>query len=188
MKLAQALKLRKQLKDSIGVLQSRAVQYAYRNPLPDGSVPPMKVDPNQVVRDMLSTSQKLTALIIAINDTNNATSLENGLTLSRAIVTRDQMLVLSTAVSAVSSGSRGYGSRPDKGAVYDLDTELAYRTGNDLARQARELDDLIQAANWTTDLLPINLEVMDAIIEVTEPVEGEDEDEGSGDDDSNDDE
>ncbi len=147
MKLAQALTLRKQLKSDIAKLAGQAQRNAVRSPDYSGKLPPLAGNPNEDVRDLISASENLEQLVNAINFTNAATLLPNGQPINEALAHRDMLLNTAQLLDGVAN------TRAPAGSVMELDAKTARAVANQHARLARELDDLIQQANWNTELI-----------------------------------
>lgn len=146
MKLAQALTLRKQLKNGLSLQAQKIQRNATRSPDYSGKLSPKTGDASDDVRDLMSMGSKLESLISAINDANNSVVLSNGLTIGQALTQRD----IHTQLSAILSSCAGIRNRA--GDVLELDVATVSKMADNSARIARELDDLIQQANWNTDV------------------------------------
>ena len=102
---------------------------------------------------------ELESLIRRINRTNAAIEVEGG-TLTDALARRDVLKLRHSVVSDAARAAAGDG-RP--GAYRQLRSELKMiavlpvaelrRQADDLARQLREVDTLVQRTNWEVDLL-----------------------------------
>ena len=93
-----------------------------------------------------------------INRTNTATLVEGG-TLTDALARRDVLrlrhsLVTSAANAAAGDGQRGFRQlRSELTMIPALPVAELRRQADDLARQLREVDTVIQRANWEADLV-----------------------------------
>jgi hypothetical protein len=101
---------------------------------------------------------ELESLIRRINRTNAATVVE-GATLTDALARRDVLrmrhaMVTSAANAAVGEGQRGFRQlRSELRMVPALPVADLRTEADDLARELREIDTLIQRTNWEADLL-----------------------------------
>jgi hypothetical protein len=101
---------------------------------------------------------ELESLIRRINRTNAATLVEGG-TLTDALARRDVLrlrhgIVTSAADAAAGEGQRGFRQlRSELKMIPALPVADLRRQADDLARQLREVDTLIQRTNWEADLL-----------------------------------
>lgn len=154
MKLAEALILRSDVQKRLAQLQARASAVArYQE----------DEQPAEDAAELLATGRALTEeverLIRAINRTNSVSEVEPGVTITDALARRDALSLrrgLVTSVADAASGDRGFERR-------QLRSELRYvtalpvadlrREADDIARQFRELDAKLQAANWAIDLV-----------------------------------
>src|SRR4028118_1156792 len=96
MKLAEALLERKELKTKVENLRARAVQNAL---VQEGDAPAEA--PVELLREMDDAVEQLGVLIRRINATNNVTRLEDGTTVSDAIVQRDMLELRRLALDVV---------------------------------------------------------------------------------------
>jgi hypothetical protein len=101
---------------------------------------------------------ELESLIRRINRTNAATQVEGG-TLTDALARRDVLrlrhsVVSSAAGAAAGDGQRGFRQlRSELKMIPALPVAELRGQADDLARQLREVDILIQRTNWEADLL-----------------------------------
>ncbi len=101
---------------------------------------------------------ELESLMRRINRTNAATLVEGG-TLTDALARRDVLrlrhgLVSGAADAAVGEGQRGFRQlRSELKMIPALPVADLRGQADDLARQIREVDTLIQRSNWEVDLL-----------------------------------
>lgn len=148
MKLAQALNIRKKMSSDFHmtatVVQSISVQAA-------GDPKPEK-EPNELIASMLSQIEEEWKLIDKIDAANFSTKLKNGMTLMQALTKRDVLAKRKeTMVKLCSLPSRGGYGREEKTVVV-LDVSKLRNIVNDLSRQWRELDDMIQETNWQVEI------------------------------------
>ena len=111
-----------------------------------------------MVRSAGQVLNELESLIRRINRTNAATAVEGG-TLTDALARRDVLrlrrgVVSSAADAAAGEGQRGFRQlRSELKMIPALPVADLRRQADDLARQLREVDTLIQRTNWEADLL-----------------------------------
>jgi hypothetical protein len=151
MKLAEALIARADLKQRIAQLQARIIRNAK---VQEGDAP--SEDPNELLAEFKRLVDEYETMIGRINRTNLSATLDDGTTLTRAIASRDAiMLRISTyrklAEEATVSQTRGL--RTEVKFLSAVPVRQIQDEADRLSRQHRELDARIQAANWTSDLL-----------------------------------
>ncbi|PMR57602.1 hypothetical protein C1A38_29060 [Verrucosispora sp. ts21] len=101
---------------------------------------------------------ELESLMRRINRTNAATPVDGG-TLTDALARRDVLrlqhrMVTSAADAAAGEGQRGFRQlRSELKMIPALAVAQLRSQADDLARQLREVDTLIQRTNWEVDLL-----------------------------------
>lgn len=152
MKLAEALVERKALNTKIGELaeRMRANVLVQEGDAPSEPVEALRAEHEQAIA-------QLAALIKTINRTNVATRLEDGQTIAEAITDRDMLQLrhraLDNAVDATMSRMPNRYARAELRTLVTVDVPALRRAVDALARQMRELDVRIQAANWATDVM-----------------------------------
>ena len=106
--------------------------------------------------EYLDVSRQNSRLIVRINKTNNAITLEDGTAMVEALAERDRLksthsLLKSLAAEATPKQDR-YSKKEIRfvSAVSVRDTQ---RQADDVAKEYRVLDGKIQQANWTHDLM-----------------------------------
>lgn len=151
MKLGEALARRTELQGHLDELRSRLRASAL---VQEGDSPPE--DPKQLLDELESDAGELEALIASINRTNTATELRVGMTLTDALARRDVLALrqgaLKSAAQAATEQESRY-SRSEIRMVRTFDVAAARKRADELARERRELDAEIQAANWTVELI-----------------------------------
>ena len=152
MKLAEALNERKALSHQVGEVTGRLRANAL---VQEGDTP---TEQPQALRAQLDgIVARLNTLIKAINRTNVATRLEDGQTIAEAIADRDTLQLRFDALHTLADaaayrvGSRA--TRTELRTTPTVDVSALRQELDELARQRRELDIRIQAANWATDLI-----------------------------------
>ena len=151
MKLGEALTLRSQLLVRMQQVRDRLKASAL---VQEGETPPE--DPGQLLAEFDSMASQLQELIARINRTNLATRLASGETVTDALARRDVLALRIGAVRQVADSAADQQqrySRSEIRVVATVNVGDLRRTGDDLARERRELDASIQETNWTTDLV-----------------------------------
>lgn len=153
MKLAEALLERKSIKEQIVALKERAINDAR---VQEGDEPVEK--PDELVTEINKLVKRLEKLVIAINKTNISTKLAEGKSIMEAIARRDMLklryqVAKDLADAAVTERSGWRVTRSEVKFQSTIDVPRWRREADALAKDYRELDAAIQAANWTTDLI-----------------------------------
>ncbi|MBW6439026.1 DIP1984 family protein [Actinoplanes hulinensis] len=153
MKLAEALALRADASRRAEQLRSRVTGSARYQ---EGETP--AEDATSLLAEAGAVLDELESLIRRINRTNAATPVEGG-SLTDALARRDVLrlrhgIVTSAADAAAGEGQRGFRQlRSELKMIPALPVADLRRQADDLARQLREVDTLIQRTNWEADLL-----------------------------------
>jgi hypothetical protein len=156
MKLAEALGLRSDAQKRLEQLSARASAVARYQ---EGE-PPAE-DPAVLVEQARATVDEIEGLVRRINRTNAATELQAGQTITDAIARRDALKArrkLEADIADAATGrDRGLGfmrsTRSELRYVTDLSVTDLRGQADRVARELRELDTLIQQANWNTELV-----------------------------------
>ena len=147
MKLAEALRERKQLQIKMGTLRQKLVDNATYQ---EGSKP--VEDPSDLIKELESTRGELATLIKRIN----ASVKVGDFLLGELVVDRDTRILevasLNKLISEASQVSNRY-SRSEILILPSIDVKETQKKVDKLAKDIRELDNLIQATNWNTELL-----------------------------------
>jgi hypothetical protein len=151
MKLAEALILRADRKKRLELLRGRLTRVAK---VQEGDLP--VEDPAALLDEADRVTADLTRLIKQVNLTNSTVRLSDGRTIADAIADRDglrtrHMLLTNVIDAAVIKQDRFTKSEVRYQTTVDV-AALQQRV-DDLARAYRELDTLIQSANWLVDLI-----------------------------------
>ena len=112
--------------------------------------------PEDLLRQQVLRINDLAKLITAINKTNNATILPNGMTMMEAIALRDALTKLvpeENKEPKEDDDDQSWMAIRRGTVVADLDLGLINHERDIAAKNIRELNVMIQAANWTTELL-----------------------------------
>ena len=150
MKLGEALARRAELQSRLGELRERL---SVSTLVQEGDSPPE--DPNELIGELDRTADELEALITAINLTNSATEVRPGLSLTAALARRDVLGLRHGALKAAADATavkQARYSRSEIRMVRTFDVAAVRARVDALARERRQLDAEIQAANWTVEL------------------------------------
>jgi hypothetical protein len=153
MKLAEALALRADAARRAEQLRARITANAryQEGEAPAEDAAALLVEAGEVLTELES-------LIRRINRTNSATAVEGG-TLTDALARRDVLrlrhsVVTSAAGAAAGDSQHGYRQlRSELRMIPALPVAELRRQADDLARQLREVDTVIQRTNWEADLV-----------------------------------
>ena len=151
MKLAEALVMRKDLQARISHLRSRVKDNLI---VQDGESP--SEDPNQLIKTLLSVQNRFTSLVQAINRTNVKTSFDTKRSVADALAERDGYLAKQqtcTSIAKYATVTQDRYSQSEIRKVSLLSATDMQHQADEWAKKFRELDLLIQAKNWETDLL-----------------------------------
>ncbi|HEY7094651.1 MAG TPA: DIP1984 family protein [Ktedonobacterales bacterium] len=150
MKLAEALIQRGDIQKRLAQLQDRLTRSAW---VQEGEAP--HEDPTKLRKEVSSLIEQLQRLIIQINQANMTTRLDSGMSLTEALALRDVLTmhqnILRSVADAASERADRYG-RAELRRVPTIDVAQLRDEIDLLAKQRREVDTAIQAANWATDL------------------------------------
>lgn len=150
MKLAEALVLRADLQKRIEQLRERLKASAL---VQEGEEP--AEDPGTLLAELKQLLAQLTGMVQRINRTNVAVRLPDGQTLMEALAARDSLTLHHRVLESVATAATPRFDRLQRTEIKQVATVKVSdvrREMDELARQRRELDTLIQTANWTTDL------------------------------------
>lgn len=150
MKLAEALQLRSDLQKRMEQLASRLYDNAT---VQEGEAP--AEDPVALLEEYESCARQLEELMARINRTNCETRTAEG-TLTELLARRDCLKMRVSTYHDFLTSASSLTRRTTRSEIKILSTVSVpeYRKRADaLSRQLRELDNAIQCANWTTELL-----------------------------------
>ena len=150
MKLAEALLLRGDMQKKLESLRERII----RNTVVQEGESPSE-DPNALLEQVNSISDRLRNLVFAINQTNLKGTTGQGRTLTEALAERvvsvlRHSIVQAVATSAVKPPER-YGVKEIRW-IKTVDVAALQKAADDLAKAVRELNAEIQAANWQIEI------------------------------------
>jgi type II secretory ATPase GspE/PulE/Tfp pilus assembly ATPase PilB-like protein len=149
-KLGEVLARRAELQRRLGEVRDRLRAIAL---VQEGDKP--AEDPEPLLSELDQIAAELERLIAAINRTNSAAQLESGQTLTEALARRDVLDALHGALKSVADATvqqQARYSRSEIRIVRTFDVAAVRTRVDELARERRELDVEIQAANWTVEL------------------------------------
>lgn len=154
MKLAEALTERKAMQERLGRLRTRLVANAR---VQEGDAP--AEPPELLLAEIGDVAQALERLIVRINQTNIAAALTEAprLTLMEAVARRDMLKLrfaaLAELVAAAQPNARQFAlTRSEIRSVPTVDVADVQKRLDAMARDIRELDTQLQAANWAVEL------------------------------------
>lgn len=150
MKLAEALQLRADLQKRMAQLNDRLCQNAM---VQEGEKP--SEDPVALLEEFEDCAAQLEDLIARINRTNSETRTENG-TLTELLARRDCLKLRVHTYQQFLTAAGNLPHRAIRSEIKILSSVSVpeYRKKADaLSRRLREVDNAIQAVNWTTELL-----------------------------------
>ncbi len=151
MKLAEALILRADIQKRIEQLKQRLLRNAK---VQQGDKP--SEQPQKLLEEFEQLTSELTQLVQRINRTNSVTELKPNVILSDALATRDTLKLKHGIYANLAAEATVTQSRFTKSEVKFLSTVNVaeiQKSVDSLAKEHRELDTQIQAANWQTELL-----------------------------------
>jgi hypothetical protein len=123
----------------------------------EGDEPPER--PEELLEELDSLCEELQALIAQINHTNAATKLPDGTTVTEALARRDVLALRLSALRGVVREATNRGgpfsrySRSEIRLVRQVKVGDVQGQVDQLAKQRRELDTLLQQHNWSTAMI-----------------------------------
>lgn len=151
MRIAEGLVLRADLRKRIEQLRERIKLSAL---VQEGEEPPE--DPEALLGEVAQLLEQLTGLVERINRSNLQITLPDGQTLTSALAVRDSLSLHYNVLQSTADAASPKVDRLGRAEIRKIPTvkvAALRKQLDEVARQRRELDTLIQAANWTTDLL-----------------------------------
>lgn len=150
MTLGEALTVRADMQQRLGELRGRLLAVAK---VQEGETPAEQ--PDVLLAEFEQTAERLRTLIARINRTNLAIETAEGETLTAALARRDVLAIRHKVhrelAAAASEQSERYSLREIK-MTATVEVAQLRRTVDELARDRRELDVALQAANWANTL------------------------------------
>lgn len=150
MKLAEALAERADLQTRYAELANRARQSARYQ---EGAQP--AEDAAALLAEMDRIAARVEALVVRINVQNLATEVSPGVSMTAALARRDTLRRLQKSRADLADAAMAQGDRYARTELRwftDLDVKALRDAADTYAREARELDVLIQGINWTTEM------------------------------------
>ncbi|MBN1657440.1 MAG: DIP1984 family protein [Anaerolineae bacterium] len=151
MKLAEALILRADYQERMRELGYRLGRSAR---VQEGDKPPE--DPQMLLAELEKVASELERLIQAINRTNSASELAEGVTITDALATRDVLRAkqeIYRDLASTASVTQGRVSRSEVKYRSTVDVAEIQKRADEVAMAHRELDTRIQEANWRVELV-----------------------------------
>ena len=150
MKLAQALIERADLQKRLAQLNQRMQQNAQYQ---EGETP--SENPNDLLAEYRQVAEQLEYLVVAINLRNSQITLPNGVNMTAALAQRDRLkaehaTLIQLANSAMPEQSRY--SHSEIKMLAAVNVKEIRQQADQIAKRCRELDMLIQEANWLNEL------------------------------------
>ena len=149
MKLAEALQERADLKRNIGSLRSRLERVML---VQEGEEP--VENPKELLKELDESVNRLEYLMAAINHTNDATEA-GGMTLTQLIAKKDALMLRMAAYKDLVQEA-GYNTSRARGTeikvIPTMKTSALQKEVDRMAKEVRQLDNLLQETNWTKDL------------------------------------
>lgn len=150
MKLATALSERADIQRRLSQLGTRLENNAK---VQEGETP--AEEPAALLAEMDSLLTRLEELIARINLTNSRTS-EKGITMTEMLAKRDTLskrIQLMRSFLDAASAKVDRFTRSELRIVSTVDVAAYQKSVDDCSKELRELDEKIQALNWTTELM-----------------------------------
>lgn len=150
MKLAEALMERAAYQRRLAELRQRLQQNALHQ---EGEQTPE--NPQELLKEYQRTSKALVKLIVQINTINNQATLADGTPMIEALALRDSLkeehTMLVELANAGTPDQARY-SRSEIKMISAIDVKAIRQKADDIAKRYRQLDVLVQQANWQYDI------------------------------------
>ena len=150
MKLATALSERSDIQKRLSELQERLNNNAK---VQDGET--TAEDPKELLKELDSLSEQLETLIYKINLTNSKTTIDGTeltFLLAKRDVLKQKIVMLRNFLNTASAKVDRY-SRTEIKILSSVDVTKLQKQIDVLSKEYRTIDEKIQGANWTTELL-----------------------------------
>lgn len=150
MKLATALSERSDIQKRLSELQERLNNNAK---VQDGET--TAEDPKELLKELDSLTEQLETLIYKINLTNSKTTIDGKeltLLLAKRDVLKQKIVMLRNFLNTASAKVDRY-SRTEIKILSSVDVTKLQKQIDALSKEYRTIDEKIQGANWTTELL-----------------------------------
>lgn len=151
MKLAEALMERAELSRKLHELTERLLRNAQYQ---EGEEP--AEDPQELLRSHDEASERLEQLILRINLTNNQITLADGSAMVAALARRDVLKLRHATykkLAAQATPLQGRYSRSEIRYLSAVNVKMVQTQADEIAKAYRELDGLIQQANWLNEVV-----------------------------------
>ena len=150
MKLAEALLLRSDQKKKLASLRERITRNAI---LQDGESPSENVE--ELLKQSVGVMQEHINTAQLINSTNQTKKVSDGRLIASVLAERDALVhqhsLISAAIAATNKDVTRYGLKEIKW-VPQIDIAAMQKRTDDLSKKIREINVVIQAANWQIDV------------------------------------
>jgi len=150
MKLAEALLLRSDMKKKLASLRERVANNAV---VQEGEKP--HEDPAKLIMEAMGVLDELESLALRVNAANLASKLADGRSLAQLIALREKLVqqhsLLQVAVQATRKEPDRYSMAEIKW-IATIEVAKLQRQCDDLSKQIRELNALIQETNWQVEI------------------------------------
>lgn len=151
MRLAEALILRADYQNRMNELESRLIRSAK---VQEGDKP--AEDPQVLLAELEKVSSDLEHLIQSINRTNSASDLDEGMTVTDALATRDLLRArqeIYRDLASAATVTHGRFTRSEIKFRSTVNVAELQKRADELAVAHRDLDTRIQEANWRLELI-----------------------------------
>ena len=149
MKLAEALQERSDINKRISELRRRLENCLL---VQEGEEP--AEDPLDLLNELDSSTERLETLVASINETN-CNTVVNGMSLTEIIARKDALSLRHSAYKELvyTAGNNTYRARGTEIKVKAvIKASELQKTVDKLAKEIRQLDNLLQESNWKTEL------------------------------------
>ena len=150
MKLAEALLLRADQKKKLASLRERITRNAI---VQEGELPSESVE--QLLREAAGVLQEHLEIAQKINSANQTKKVADGRLLAVVLADRDALVhqhsLLTAAIQATHKDVNRYGQKEIKW-LPQIDIAAMQKRADDLSKRTREINAVIQAANWQLEL------------------------------------
>lgn len=150
MKLAEALVERADANRRLQELRSRIIRNAKYQ---EGEAP--AEDPQELLREYSEVAASFERLAVRINQANNQIQFGNGLSMVEALARRDVLKMRHSLYKSLADEATPQQNRYSKSEIKfigSVNVRETQASADRLAREHRELDALIQQANWSTEI------------------------------------
>jgi hypothetical protein len=150
MKLAEALLLRADIQKKLESLKERTTKNTV---VQEGEMP--SEDPNELMTQAVAISDQLKSIVLAINEANLKGVTEKKRSITAALAERESLIykyqLTQTAATSAAKPPERYGVKEIRW-VKAVDVQSLHKQADEFAKQIREINSEIQAANWTIDV------------------------------------